>query len=267
MKAGLRSVYKFAVSMGFDPLTTARSLRGLMPYLRDLRALRGQCRKSCEEDEFPFGRPFPCLADRYAQSGSATGHYFWQDLLVAQRVYQSNPRLHVDVGSRIDGFVAHIASFREIEVLDIRPLTANVRNIRFTQMDLTATLDERLMGYCDSLSCLHALEHLGLGRYGDRIDSNGYRVGLRNLSALLEGGGTLYLSVPIGPQRIEFNAHRIFSLPFLLECLEKEFSVIRFSYVDDDGDLHDDVSLDDRSVEKSFDCTYGCGIVEATRRR
>jgi len=32
----------------------------------------------------------------------------------------------VDIGSRVDGFVAHVASFREIEVFDVRPISAQI---------------------------------------------------------------------------------------------------------------------------------------------
>jgi hypothetical protein len=65
-------------------------------------------------------------------------------------------------------------------------------------------------GYCDSLSCLHALEHFGLGRYGDPVNPNGYRQGLENLATLLRPGGTFYLSIPIGYERVEFNANWVF---------------------------------------------------------
>ena len=37
-------------------------------------------------------------------------------------IYAARPEKHVDVGSRVDGFVAHVASFREIEVFDVRPI-------------------------------------------------------------------------------------------------------------------------------------------------
>lgn len=40
---------------------------------------------------------------------------------------------------------------------------------KFKQADLVRPV-EGMAGYCDSLSCLHALEHFGLGRYGDPID-------------------------------------------------------------------------------------------------
>lgn len=69
---------------------------------------------------------------------------------------------------------------------------------------------EGMEGYCDSLSCLHALEHFGLGRYGDQIDPKGFEQGLINMASLLREGGVFYLAVPIGIDRVEFNAHRVF---------------------------------------------------------
>lgn len=67
-----------------------------------------------------------------------------------------------------------------------------------------------MVNYCDSISSLHAIEHFGLGRYGDPIDYFGYLKALQNIAKIVKTGGTFYFSVPIGPQRIEFNAHRVF---------------------------------------------------------
>lgn len=215
---------------------------------------------------FAFGEPQPCLGEAEQESGLASGHYFHQDLLVAQRVFEQKPRRHVDVGSRVDGFVAHVASFRPIEVIDIRPGGRDIPNVSFLQADLMTPLPAELVGCCDSLSCLHALEHFGLGRYGDPIEHEGHVRGLANLGRLLEAGGTLYLSVPIGPQRIVYNAHRVFSVAYLLELLANEYEVGRFSYVDDEGDAHHDVALAGESIESNFGCSYGCGIFELVKR-
>jgi hypothetical protein len=216
-------------------------------------------------NDFPVGRAYPCLDDRWESSGTATGHYFHQDLLVAQRIFTSQPQRHVDVGSRVDGFVAHVASFREIEVLDIRPLDVRVSNITFRQFDLM-TDDLAELGTADSVSCLHALEHFGLGRYGDKIDVNGWKAGLHALTRLTAVGGTLYLSVPIGVQRVEFDAHRVFSVPFLRKVLSDQFEIVAFNYVDDLGDLQS-VSMEDLMKDSdSFGCSYGCGIFELRRR-
>ena len=231
-------------------------------FWRDYRELKRQQRRS--QVLFPFGELHPCLDDRRSNAGSAKGHYFHQDLLVARRIFANAPRLHVDVGSRVDGFVAHVAAFREIEVFDVRPLAATIPNVRFRQADLTAPFDPTLGGYCDSLSCLHALEHFGLGRYGDPVDFEGHLKGLANMKRVVAVGGKLYLSVPIGPQRIEFNAHRVFAVATLLD-LVSDFQVDAFSYVDDKGDLHENVPLAADPVANSFACRYGCGILELTK--
>ena len=181
---------------------------------------------------------------------------------MAQRIYQSVPRKHVDVGSRVDGFVAHIAAFREIEVLDIRPCQKRVKNIHFVQCDVM-DLPRHFDDYCDSLSCLHALEHFGLGRYGDRVASDGHLRGFHNLIRLTRQGGTLYLSVPLGPQRIEFNGCRVFDFRTVLQMAEGLMELTRFSYVEDSGELHENVSLRDESVLAGLKrLYYGCGIFE-----
>ncbi|MBL8992576.1 MAG: DUF268 domain-containing protein, partial [Spirochaetia bacterium] len=176
------------------------------------------------------------------------------------------PKRHIDVGSRIDGFVAHVAAFRKIEVLDIRPQSQKIKNMSFHQADLMSELPAKWIGNSDSLSCLHALEHFGLGRYGDPIDPMGHFKGLRNLLQIVKKGGRLYLSVPIGPQRIEFNAHRVFSVSWILRQIEKNARCERFSYVDDLGDLHEGVDLDHKNQESSFGCHFGCGIFEFIKK-
>lgn len=256
-------VNSLLVLFGIDLPKTIRSFRGLLPFWRDLRTLKSQ--NPSVAREFQFGKLYPCFDDRFTESGSTKGIYFHQDLLVARRIFSCNPNIHVDVGSRVDGFVAHVASFRPIEVFDIRPLSNTIPNIKFMQADLMVPIDRMLENYCDSLSCLHALEHFGLGRYGDSVNYDGYLLGLSNLSKILKKGGKLYLSVPIGPQRIEFNAHRVFSVSFLLECFSGKYTIEQFSFVDDLGDLHENVTITDIEVNSSFNCVYGCGIFEMTK--
>lgn len=84
----------------------------------------------------------PCLHDRYEEGGATKREYFWQELLVARAIYAAKPVTHVDIGSRVDSIVAHVASFREIEVMDVRPSTTAIPGIGFRQLDLmdSATL-------------------------------------------------------------------------------------------------------------------------------
>lgn len=198
-----RAYWVLQSQIGVDPIKAARALRGVRRFVRDWMRFRAEYGEEM--------RLLPCLHDWRGEAGEIRHEYFWQDLLVGQRIFQANPRTHVDVGSRIDGFVAHVASFREIEVLDIRPLRKAIPGVVFRQVDILNLPDE-LCGYCDSLSCLHALEHIGLGRYGDPLDPRGPEKAFNNLVRMLELGGTFYLSVPCGRESVEFNAHWVFSV-------------------------------------------------------
>ena len=90
-------------------------------------------------------------------------------------------------------------------------------------------------------------------------------MGLKNLCDLVTPGGRLYLSVPIGSQRIEFNAHRVFAARTLPSLVPKRFSLMRFAYVDDSGELHENVDLEDAAAIDSYGCSFGCGIYEFER--
>jgi SAM-dependent methyltransferase len=183
-------------------------------YYRDLRTFRRQ--EQSTTSRFIFGKKLPCLKERFTSNGVAKGHYFHQDLLVARRIHFNNPFMHIDAGSRVDGFVAHVAAFRQLKVIDVRPIASKIPNVEFIQADLMGKLRDDLLCSCDSLSCLHALEHFGLGRYGEPVQYDGDILGLNNLFRILKPQGKFYISLPIGPQRIEFNAHRVFSLSYLV---------------------------------------------------
>lgn len=190
-----------AEQFGIDLPKLARALRQLPRYLVDLQTFR-----RAYPGELSLR---PCLHDRSAEAGNARGEYFVQDLYVARKIHAHRPSVHVDIGSRVDGFVAHVASFRSIEVWDIRPMPGPVQGIAFRQADVSDP-GSLPRDYCDSMSCLHALEHFGLGRYGDCIDVRSGEQALHNMAAALQRGGLLHLSVPVGRERVLFNSHRIF---------------------------------------------------------
>jgi len=128
------------------------------------------------------------------------------------------------------------------------------------QIDLSQSKFETAQ-QTDSLSCLHALEHFGLGRYGDPIDFDGWIKGLKNLYKLLEPRGILYLSLPTGePQRVEFNAQRVFSLPFQRSLLTDYFDIVDLSFVDDEGNLHLSVDPFGFDADRTFGSYEGCAI-------
>jgi SAM-dependent methyltransferase len=211
----LQYYWLLSTQFGVDPRKTVLSIRGLPRYVKGFFLFRSVYKGRLEI--------MPCLHDWYEEGGTTKSEYFWQDLLVARMIFEAKPEKHVDIGSRVDGFVAHVASFREIEVLDVRPITAKIPGVTFKQADLMNPL-EGMEEYCDSLSCLHALEHFGLGRYGDPIDSKGFERGFAHMARVLRKDGVFYLSVPIGMDRVEFNANRVFD-PRLIVNLAVENSL------------------------------------------
>lgn len=197
----------------------------------------------------------PILGEHNEKSSAIISHYFNQDLLVASYIFKNNPKKHVDVGSRVDGFVAHVAAFRKIEVFDIRANNFQFKNIIFKKKDISKT-DKNLINYCDSLSCLHTLEHFGLGRYGDQLDPSGHTKGFKNLVKILKVGGILYVSFPISEKNtVYFNSERSFNPKEVLKWSE-ELKLIRFDVIDDNEKLFLDINLSKFNKKLK----YGCGI-------
>lgn len=250
LKPTIQKIYWFLSSQfGLDVRLFFRALYGLSPYLRDLVTFRRGYKGKI--------RIMPCLHDRYEEGGGTKNEYFWQDLLVARAIHAHNPVKHVDIGSRVDGFVAHVASFRECEVFDVRPIRATVPGLVFRRADMmdSASLPISPEGYCDSLSCLHAIEHFGLGRYGDAINPLGYQLGIANMAKLLQNGGTFYLSTPIGNERVEFNANWIFAPSRIVHCAKAANMMLQRLIIitPENGPEEkgiDDASLDELSLER-----------------
>jgi len=199
---------------------------------------------------------FPVLGEDKKTSGHITNHYFYQDLLVASYIFKNKPNKHIDIGSRIDGFVANVASFRKIEVFDLRINKLNFKNIKFRKLNLNK-INRKLYNYTDSISCLHTIEHFGLGRYGDSIDPSGYKKGFNNLVKILKPKGLLYISFPISNNNeIFFNLERRFNPKDILSWT-KGLTLLNFDFIDDKQKLNLNVNLS--SLQKK-NIINGCGI-------
>jgi SAM-dependent methyltransferase len=171
-------------------------------------------------------------------------HYFYQGNWLARRLARSAPLQHVDIGSSIltiGVLSAHVPTI----FVDYRPLETRQSGLISVCGDITRLpfADKSLA----SLSCLHVIEHIGARR------------AVHELQRVLADGGTLYISTPIGRERVCFNAHRVFSVATILDMFS-ELRVAVFSYVDDEGALHHGVPPDGLP---SLD--YGCGFFEFVR--
>ncbi len=241
---------------GFNPWILVKSLTRLPAFLRDA----SQYQKMDPPSGFriTLSDAFPILTDATASAGLVGGHYFHQDLWAARKIFSRAPLNHVDIGSRIDGFVAHLLTFRQVTVIDIRALETNIKGLTFLADDAT-NLGQVKSDSIESLSSLHVAEHFGLGRYGDAVDPTACFKFMSSLQRVLSPNGRLYFSVPIGRERVEFNAHRVFAPRTILDCFS-ELELVSFSLIGDDGNLYED-----EDPAHLGEMEFACGLFEFTK--
>ena len=201
----------------------------------------------------------PILTDYDEQAGSISG-YFMQDLWAARLIYKKMPKSHTDIGSRIDGFISNLLVFMDVTVVDIRNLRSKVEGLKFKKSDAT-DLKEFKDNSVQSLSSLHAAEHFGLGRYGDKIDPNGHIKFINNLERILAIDGHLLFSVPLGNDVVIFNSHRAFR-PKTIISYFKKLNLVSFSAINKNNELILDIDIEDIN-NLSF---YKIGLFEFTKK-
>lgn len=151
-------------------------------------------------------------------------HLSWASRILAK----TKPNTHTDIGSHLH-FACMMSAFCKINFYDMRPIDISLDSLTtdFADLNNLPFSDNSI----PSLSCLHVLDHPGLGRYGDKIDYDADLKSINELKRVLAKGGNLLYVVPIGgTPRIQFNAHRIFSYEQTLDYFSglklREFSLI-----------------------------------------
>jgi hypothetical protein len=193
----------------------------------------------------------PCLFDRTATT-PYDPHYFHQAAWATDRILRRAAAEHVDVGSEAT-FVGTLSASVSVAFVDIRPLPVDSPNLRSLKGDLLAGLPFE-DGEVQSLSCLHVVEHVGLGRYGDALAADGTARACAELARVLGSAGDLFLSVPVGRPRVCFNAHRIHA-PLQVLAYFAGLELREFSLVDDSYRFV--VDADPRAAAR---LDYGCGL-------
>lgn len=184
---------------------------------------------------------WPMIGDKFAKAGYM-GNYFLQDLWAAKHIVAEQIKEHYDIGSRIDGFIAHLLSAGiKVNMIDIRPFPGEIENL-FTVVDDATLLNNIEDNSIESLSALCSLEHFGLGRYGDPIDPEACFKCFIQIQKKIKLGGKVYIAVPVGKERVEFNAHRVFYASTIVEAFHEleliEFSCAAEGKIEHNVDLH-----------------------------
>jgi len=230
----------------FDPIKLLYSIPRYIGFIKDLIKYS----RIKEKEKISLLDLCPRIHSKTKTTGFDS-HYFYQDIWAFKKIYKSKVTKHVDVGSRVD-FVGFLTSITEVTFIDIRPLLVNLENFKSIKGDILSLpfKDNSI----ESLSCLHVAEHIGLGRYGDKLDSRGTEKACAELSRVLAVSGNLYFSLPVGKPRICFNSHRIYSPKQIIQYF-KGLKLVEFSGINDKGVFRQNIEVNDFENEN-----YGCGL-------
>lgn len=195
---------------------------------------------------------FPCIGDD-TSSTTIDRHYVYHTAWAARILAKTRPIEHVDISSYIY-FSALISAFLPVRFYDYRPVTLGLDNLETGFANIVEL--PFVSGSIKSLSCMHVVEHIGLGRYGDELDPDGDRKSISELRRVLAPGGLLLFVVPIGQPKIEYNAHRIYGydqiVDYFHDLILEEYALIPDSA--EQGGL-----IRGASASLSYEQKYGCG--------
>ena len=220
-------------------------------FLKDFSAFKKASQRSSRFNLLWRDR-FPRAFDKTPTTNFDT-HYIYHPAWAVRIVKKINPEVHVDISSTLS-FSGMLSAFIPVKFYDYRPANLRLPNLTMEKADL------QNLPFKDSsiksLSCMHAVEHIGLGRYGDQINPDGDLKAISELKRVLAHGGNLLFVVPIGKPKIMFNAHKIYSYEQIISYFSdlnlKEFSLIL------DGAQNAGI-IYNATKELSDNQKYGCG--------
>ncbi len=197
-----------------------------------------------------FAEIYPCLTDR-VKTTPFDRHYVLHPAWAARVLAQTRPEYHVDISS-ILSFSTIASAFLPIKFYDYRVAEIDLSNYQSGFADLTNLSFETES--IPSISCMHTIEHIGLGRYGDPIDPKADLKAINELIRVARKGGDILFVAPLGDGRIEFNGQRLYSKDQVLGYF-KNCTLMNFTLIPDHGNLVE--NADNELIQKQkFPC--GC---------
>jgi len=195
---------------------------------------------------------YPCLNDR-SPSMPFDRHYVYHVAWAARVIAALAPPEHVDISSSVY-FSSILSAFLPVRYYDFREPEIFLEKLTPGHADLLN------LPFCDhsiqSLSCMHVIEHIGLGRYGDALDYDGDLKAMAELRRVLAPGGSLLVAVPVGRPKICFNAHRIYAYDQVIDSF-RDLVLSEFSLIPDNP--KEGVLIRYAPKEQADRQTYACG--------
>lgn len=225
-----------------------------IPYFLEYRKF---CKSAKEQKddrfELSWKNAYPCLNDKTSDT-PFDYHYVYHTGWAARILAKTQPKEHVDISSSLY-FVSIASAFVKMKFYDYRPADLVMSNLESGAADIMTLPFEN--DSLESLSCLHVMEHIGLGRYGDPINAAADLTAISELKRVVKPGGTLIFATPIGGKaKVMYNAHRIYTYE-LLEKLFEGFKIADFAVISDSPKAYHFI---EHATKADADaCNYGCG--------
>jgi len=219
-------------------------------FLRDFFIFKKKNKKFQKRFDLSFKKIYPCLNDN-TETTYFEPQYTYHPAWAARILKKNIPNKHIDISSTLN-FCTIVSAFVPIDFYDYRPADFNLNNLVSKKVDLLSLPFQD--NTIKSLSCMHTIEHIGLGRYGDKINPNGDIEAMEELKRVLDIEGNLLLVVPIGIPQIRFNAHRIYSYEQIVSLFDK-FMIEEFALITDGGDF---IINPDENLIKIQEKACGC---------
>lgn len=194
---------------------------------------------------------YPCLDDRTSTT-VFDRHYVYHTAWAARVLAKTKPLQHIDIGSYLY-FATLVSAYVPVKFYDYRPAQVVLSGLETGYADLHTLPFEH--DSVPSLSCMHVVEHVGLGRYGDPLDPNGDLKAMKELERVLAPGGDLLFVVPVGQPRVMFNAHRIYGYEQIIKAFDG-LILSEFGLIQSQGTAPPIMGA---SVEQVATERYGCG--------
>ncbi len=174
-------------------------------------------------------RDFSVSRDLHYDIGVHPDEYIdFECAFAARQIGTRHPQAILEVGS-YRHFVLGLLAHFQVTTIDVRSRRPIVEN------EIVITCDAKKIDLpdasFDAVVSLCALEHFGLGRYGDEFDLEADHKAFREMIRVLKPEGALIFTTTITRARpsVSFNAHRIYSYEMIrafcagLTCLEEKF--------------------------------------------
>jgi SAM-dependent methyltransferase len=175
---------------------------------------------------------WPFLDDATSET-SFDAHYIYHPAWATRVVKNINPSKHVDISSTLH-FCSTLSTFVPVDFYDFRPARLVLSDLQCGAADLTKLPFET--DSVESISCMHTIEHVGLGRYGDPLDPVGDLKAVKELQRVTRKGGHLLIVTPVGQPKVQFNGQRVYSFE-LINDLFTGFELRDFSLITDSGEF------------------------------